>query len=80
MKILLLSAMFFLPSTYASGWESKDLNKLLGSMSCESCELTHVNLVKTDLRAAQLSGANLSEARLMYSSLIGAQHDQCKFV
>ena len=70
-RVFVLVGLLF-QASLASAWETDDLNRFLGSLSCTNCDLSGVNFIKADLRAAAASGSDFTGARLYYSVLIGA--------
>jgi len=57
---------------------SEDTRQLLSTRQCQSCELSGVGFVLTNLSGVNLSGANLSGANLSRANLSGADLSSAK--
>ena len=62
-------------SLQGCGLFKSDLDKLLETKECQKCDLSGANLTEARLDGANLTGANLKEANLTDVILIGANLD-----
>ncbi len=78
MKLRIISLLLGLTAISLAGTTSltaenlSDLNKLLGTKKCQSCDLSRSGLIHANLIGAELSNANLANANLSQANLAGA--------
>ncbi len=72
LALCLVSFVLCLSPRVTHGFKQSDVDKISNTKECQWCDLRGANLSGSDLSDASLSGANLSEARLKGANLTGA--------
>lgn len=75
---LTLLTTIWIAAADAASANSEATRQLLSTKQCQSCELSGVGLVLTNLSGVNLSGANLSGANLSRANLSGADLSNAK--